>query len=80
MAELRQGFWMVWCESGGVPTVRHATYEAADREAQRLARENRGRVFFVLRCVGGRALPVPETIEIELAYEPGDSAGEREWF
>lgn len=70
---------MVWCEDGGVPTVRHGSYEAADREAQRLARQNRGRVFYVLRCVGGRALPMPEPIDIEVEYEPGTSAGEREW-
>jgi hypothetical protein len=79
MAERRNGFWMIWCEDGGVPTVRHASYEDADREAQRLARSNRGSVFYVLRCVGGRVMPFPETTEIEVEYEPGVSAGEREW-
>jgi hypothetical protein len=79
MAEYRNGFWVVWCEDGGVPTVRHASYEEADREAQRLARANRGRVFFVLRCVGGRTLPAPEPSEIEVMYEPGVSSGERQW-
>lgn len=79
MAERRQGFWMVWCEDGGVPTVPHASYEVADREAQRLARGHRGRVFYVLRCVGGRTMPEPQPNEVEVIFEPGVSAGERPW-
>lgn len=47
MSEVRSGFWMVWCEGGGVQSVPHSSYEAADREAQRLARNHPGRTFYV---------------------------------
>jgi hypothetical protein len=79
MDERRNGFWMVWCEGGGTPTVRHQSYQSADAEASRLARLNRGQVFYVLRCVGGRVMPAPQPSEIEVIYQAGESAGEREW-
>ena len=79
MDERRNGFWMVWCENGNAPTYQHPTYESADREASRLARLNRGSVFFVLRCVGGRVMPQPQASEIEVIYQAGESAGERPW-
>ena len=44
-------FWLVWCESGGAPTVKHDSYEIAKGEAERLARANRGRRFTVLQAI-----------------------------
>jgi hypothetical protein len=41
-------FWCVWAENGGSPTVKHATFDNAKREAQRLARANPERRFVVL--------------------------------
>jgi hypothetical protein len=41
-------FWLVWCVSGGAPTVQHATEEAAEREAERLARAHPGSTFVTL--------------------------------
>lgn len=79
MGERAHGFWMVWHEGGGAPTFRHTSYESADREASRLARLNRGSVFYVLRCVGGRVMPQPQPLDIEVIYEAGESAGERQW-
>lgn len=46
-------FFVVWCEGGGVPTVRHATYSSAKSEAQRLARQVRGSRFTVMVAVSG---------------------------
>lgn len=44
-------FWIVWADMGGSPTVKHLTPESAKREAERLARENSGRVFHVMEVV-----------------------------
>lgn len=42
-------FWIVWCPTGAKPpSFRHPTFGAATTEADRLARENPGREFFVL--------------------------------
>lgn len=41
-------FWCVWCEDGGSPTVKHATYAKAKGEAKRLARLSPGSRFVVL--------------------------------
>jgi hypothetical protein len=41
-------FWLVWCEGGGPPTVKHDNFATARAEAQRLARANPGRRFLVL--------------------------------
>lgn len=42
------GYWVVWCEDGAQPTVKHWNIEAAKTEAQRLARLHPGRRFAVL--------------------------------
>lgn len=44
-------FWMVWNERGDAPRVRHTSKESAHREAERLARLNRGSAFIVLESV-----------------------------
>lgn len=46
-------FFTVWCEGGGTPTVKHATYSSAKAEARRLARFARGRRFTVMVAVAG---------------------------
>jgi hypothetical protein len=43
-----QAFWMVWSPQGHAPTVQHFEEKRAVGEAQRLARENPGREFYVL--------------------------------
>lgn len=45
-------FWMVWNENANAPRVKHYTLEAAETEAERLARYARGQEFFVLQAVG----------------------------
>lgn len=41
-------FWMVWCESGNVPTVKHDNETKAKEEAERPAKINPGKSFYVL--------------------------------
>ncbi len=43
-------FWLVWCEDGGEPRVKHDSERDAEREAERLARANPGKSFCVLAC------------------------------
>lgn len=43
-------FWVVWCPTGGTPTVRHADERVARKEAERLARTNPGQKFHVLEA------------------------------
>jgi len=44
-------FYLVWCESGNVPTKKHDDHESACREAERLAISSRHHTFHVLECV-----------------------------
>jgi hypothetical protein len=45
-------FWLVWSPNGlAPPRFRHDTKQAAETEAVRLARLNRGEEFFVLEAV-----------------------------
>lgn len=53
MAADERLFFLVWCEGGDPPTVRHETYASASREAQRLARCNPGLRFTVMVAVQG---------------------------
>lgn len=42
-------FWLVWCPTGAAPPrYRHSSRASAEREAERLARLNAGKEFFVL--------------------------------
>lgn len=42
-------FWLVWNPSGYPPRYKHDTEASASVEARRLASENPGREFYVLR-------------------------------
>ncbi len=44
-------FYLVWCESGSVPTVKHLNHTAACGEAERLAKKEPGQTFHVMECV-----------------------------
>ena len=52
MQEDRETFFMVYGEGQGAPSVRHDTFETAEREAKRLADRVPGVRFFVLSAVG----------------------------
>lgn len=44
-------FWMVWNEGNQDPRYKHPTERQARDEAERLARANPGKRFFLLRAV-----------------------------
>ncbi len=44
-------FWLVWNLNGRNPRHKHATQDSAEREARRLATENPGQAFYVVRAV-----------------------------
>jgi hypothetical protein len=45
-----ESFYVVWNPRGGNPRVRHDYEGQAEQEAERLARENPGQQFYVLRA------------------------------
>ena len=61
-------FWMVYNTSpnGRAPTYPHQSRDAADREAQRLARENPGQCFIVLKSMGGFLAERPDVQQIKI--------------
>jgi hypothetical protein len=63
-------FWVVWAEDGGVPTVMHDTVQSAEKEAERLARNNKGKAFHVLQSHG--ACVVDDLQRIDLRPSPDD--------
>ena len=52
-------FWMVWREFGPAPTKRHFIEQDAKCEAERLAKENPGTVFYVLSAIAGVKVQQP---------------------
>lgn len=59
-------FWIVWCPSGErPPSYRHQFQDMATREAERLAAENPGRLFYVLRAESVSSRP-PEVLTLPL--------------
>lgn len=54
---MAEGFFLVWNPARNVPTVRHPTREAATFEAERLARQQPGDQFFVLRACTVSCIP-----------------------
>lgn len=48
MSDSTGRFWMVWNEDHGMPEKRHATQEAAEAEAARIAGKHPGVRVFVL--------------------------------
>ena len=59
-------FWLVWSPTGVLPPrMKHATYQAAEAEAQRLALRNPGQSFFVLRMESRSVLPTVLTTHSE---------------
>jgi len=48
---MREKFWMVYGDGQRAPTEKHASFEIAKLEAERLCRNNPGIEFFVLQPV-----------------------------
>lgn len=56
-------FWLVWNPEGNAPTKRHLTEQSAINEAERLARQCRGKRFTVLRSIETRVVDDMRRIE-----------------
>lgn len=54
-------FWVVWNPEFGPPRYRHDNESAAKAEAERLAEQNLGQKFYVLRGVGLAHVEKPTT-------------------
>lgn len=63
-------FWMVYGRDQAAPTVRHATFEDARAEAERLARKHPGIEFFVMRAISASWRP-PEVETRIFEYDDG---------
>jgi len=59
-------FWMVYGLGRRAPVHEHLSEELAANEARRLARENRGVTFFVLKAQRGYLVPDPAVEEVEV--------------
>lgn len=58
-------FWLVWCPEGATfPAHKHRSVEEAEREAERLARQNPKSRFYVLHAVA--AFEKTDVVRIEL--------------
>ncbi len=56
---MTERFWMLYAEGGRGPTHKHATYNSAYEEAERLVREeNAGRVYVIEAVAMARAADV----------------------
>jgi len=49
--EERAVFYMVWTKTGRCPRIAHNDFDAAAREAKRLAAQHPGKKFIVLKAV-----------------------------
>lgn len=59
----QQAFWLVWQPETGKPNVKHDTFAEAQTEAERLARNNRGKRFYVLQAI---AHAVVDEVKVEM--------------
>lgn len=65
MTDDKQVFWMVWSPQGHPPIVRHDHHAKAINEAERLARANPGREFYVLQATDLRMADGMTRIRLE---------------
>lgn len=63
--QAEEGFFIVWCPQSPLPPkFKHSDYEAAEREANRLAEKNPGKDFIVLRACKAVAI----NIKLDTSY------------
>ena len=58
-ADAERKFFCVWAEYGGIPTVKHTMLALAEAEADRLARNNPGKRFYILSSLESVVAPPP---------------------
>lgn len=66
-------FWMVWNQNSRAPTYKHPSRASAETEAARLARENPGHHFLVLKAVGGKIATITPPVTIKITSAKADS-------
>ncbi|MBH2008328.1 MAG: hypothetical protein I8H71_01375 [Xanthomonadaceae bacterium] len=59
-------FYMVWSPQGGAPTHKHAALFGAVHEAERLARNNAGKEFYILQAIEGRVVNDMQRVKLDL--------------
>ena len=57
-------FWMVWRKDGNAPTHQHSSLGLAQKEAERLARQNPGATFYVLAAKESRCVDNMRRVEL----------------
>jgi len=61
----QEQFWMVYCDGGGSPLVKHKDVGKANEEAKRIA-EKTGKTTYVLCAVHGFRIPKPQAEHFEV--------------
>lgn len=63
------GFFLVWNPEARAPSQRHATFQSALGEAQRLAEKEPNRSFYVMQAVNvSRGVPQPRVVTQDVHY------------
>lgn len=58
-------FWMVWSPQGHAPTAKHDEFRSAEGEAERLARANPGKEFYILQAVEVRMVNDMQRVRLD---------------
>lgn len=62
-------FWMVWRHNGNTPTYQHQDKASAVLEAQRLAKNNPGETFFVLKTTAAFVADLQPVKELKIVKD-----------
>ena len=64
--EEEETFWMVYCDGGTAPTIKHNSYDGAFKEANRICSKE-GKPVYVLKAVGGyKIIPNPNPVRFNI--------------
>lgn len=63
-------FWMVWREGSPTTRFRHPAKSLAVKEANRLAKQNPGECFYVLKATAGVVATAPEIATVRFIEDP----------
>lgn len=59
-------FWMVYCDGGTAPTIKHNSHDGAFKEANRICSKE-GKPVYVLKAVGGyKIIPNPNPVRFNI--------------
>ena len=70
MNPVNKKFWLVWNKDGFPPRYMHDSEKSAKLEAERLAKENHGKMFIVLQSISAKIVnPIIEVKFDANAYD-----------